>query len=167
MEKLLAQERFGFVSQKDKSFILAFDQAMGPLGYDFGGAIGSGYCWGRAMIIYSKTGVKAKKVAARIYMRDDGIVLRLFFTGIDKRRAYIENAPDHIRQVFLPGPGDCHNCPGKPQSGCGFQKSYTIGGTLIRKCSGSVFEFPDPDMEKLPDYLGLFEAFYPVRAKKA
>ena len=44
----------------------------------FGGKIGSGYCWGKYMVIYRKSGVKSENVYARIYMRDADIVLRLF-----------------------------------------------------------------------------------------
>lgn len=70
MENLLRDERFSLVSDGDKAFIASFDEEIGKLGYDSGGEIGSGYLWGRYMIIYSRTGVKARRVLARIYLRD-------------------------------------------------------------------------------------------------
>ena len=62
------------------------------------------------MIIYSKSGVKSKQVAARIYIKENGIVLRLFFNDIDKHREYIENAQDFIKNVFLGEHGNCRRC---------------------------------------------------------
>src|SRR5512146_956962 len=109
MDKLFKEERFDYVSAADKAFILAFDDKMARLGYDYGGKIGSGYCWGRHMIIYTKAGVKSKAVYTRIYLQDAGIVLRLFFNGIDKHRAFIENAPAHIKEVFTGPAADCQH----------------------------------------------------------
>jgi len=45
------------------------------------------------------------------------------------------------------------------------RKTYTIDGKQMEKCSGVVFEFYNPTMEKLGDYMGLLAEFYP--AKKA
>lgn len=78
MSSLLNEDRFDFISGDDKAFIRAFDAEITRLGYDFGDKIGSGYCWGKYMLIYTKTGVKSKNVYARIYIRDFSIVLRLF-----------------------------------------------------------------------------------------
>ena len=99
MHDLLQEGRFDFIANHDKGFILAFNDAMTNLGYDFDGRIGSGFCWGKYMIIYTKSGVKSKKVFARIYIRDESIVLRLFFSAVDKHREYIEIAPAHIKEV--------------------------------------------------------------------
>lgn len=162
MKDLLAEDRFQIISDGDKAFILAFDEQIGKLGYDAGGSIGSGYCWGRYMIIYAKTGVKEKRVAARVYIRDEGIVLRLFFSKIDAHRAYIEAAPAHIRDVFTGSHGGCNHCKDMGGGTCKFRKSYTLEGRLIEKCSGVVFEFWKPDLLKLPDYIGLLSEFYPV-----
>ncbi len=167
MRSLLSEDRFDFIVQKDKDFILSFDEAIQTLGYSCGGEIGSGYCWGKYMIIYFKTGVKAKKVAARIYLRDQGIVLRLFFHQVDDHRDYIENAPEFIKNVFMEGHGDCHRCENKPDGVCGFRKAYTINDRRIEKCSGVVFEFWEPSLEKLPGYISLLEEFYPVRNRKS
>lgn len=92
MKTLLQEERFNFISPENKAFISAFGNEISKLGYGFGGSIGSGFCWGKYMIIYSKLGVKSKKVVARIYIRENCIVLRLFLNKIDKHREYIENA---------------------------------------------------------------------------
>jgi hypothetical protein len=39
-------------------------------------------------------------VYALIYLRDEDIVLRMFFSGIDKHREYIEKGPAHIKEAF-------------------------------------------------------------------
>ncbi len=160
MRNIMLESRFGFISDSDKEFMIAFDSKMKALGYDFGGSIGSGYCWGRFMIIYAKAGVKSRKVIARIYIRADVIVLRLFFSNIDKHRAYIENAPAHIKDVFTGAHGDCTHCKNDKNGVCKFRKSYTLGGRLSEKCNGLVFEFHQPDLSKLPDYMGLLFEFY-------
>ena len=161
MAQILSEERFSIVSAADKGFILSFDKGMNELGYDFGGAIGDGYCWGKCMIIYSKTGVKSKKVIARIFIRESGIVLRLFFNDVDKHRAYIESAPEHIKSVFVNSHGDC-SCNPKKEN-CRMRKAYTIDGRRIEKCSGVVFEFWNPTAEKQADYINLLATFYPVK----
>src|SRR5512146_962452 len=98
LHEILSEEKFNFISSNNKAFIFAFDGEMARLGYDFGEKIGSGYCWGKYMLIYTKTGVKSKNVYARIYIREASIVLRLFLNGIDKHRVYIENAPACIKE---------------------------------------------------------------------
>lgn len=158
IEERLAEERFSIISEADKTFILAFSKEIAELGYDFGGNIGWGACWGRYMIIYSKVGVKSKQVAARVFIRDDHIVLRLFFNNIDKHIGYIENAPEHIKSMFAGTHGDCSCNPQKEN--CRMRKTYTMDGKRIEKCSGVVFEFHQPDLAKLPDYMGLLREFY-------
>ena len=161
----LAEKRFDIISKPDKSFILAFSDDIANLGYAFGGNIGWGACWGLYMIIYSKVGVKSKQVAARIFIRENNIVLRLFFNIIDKHAGYIENAPEHIKSVFTGAHGDC-SCNPKKEN-CKMRKTYTIDGKCIEKCSGVVFEFHQPDMAKLPDYIGLLREFYGKKANTA
>ena len=163
IEERLTEERFSIVSEPDKNFILAFSRENSALGYDYGGHIGWGACWGRYMVIYSKIGVKSKQVAARIFIRENGIVLRLFFSNIEKHARYIENAPEHIKSVFIGTHGDC-NCNPKKEN-CKMKKTYTIDGKQFEKCSGVVFEFHQPSMMKLPDYMGLLREFYEKRAK--
>ncbi len=98
MIDLLYEERFGIISDTDKGFIQAFNEKMSQLGYNFGGKIESGYCWGKYMIIYRKSGVKSDKVFARIYIRDTSIVLRLFLNAVDQHQAYIENTPPYHKR---------------------------------------------------------------------
>ncbi|MCL2059395.1 MAG: hypothetical protein FWH01_10125 [Oscillospiraceae bacterium] len=163
IEERLTEERFSIISEPDKAFILAFSKNISELNYDCGGHIGWGACWGRYMVIYSKLGTKSKQVAARIFIRDDGIVLRLFFNNVDKHTQYIENAPEHIKSVFIGTHGDC-NCSPKKEN-CKMRKTYAINGKQIEKCSGVVFEFHQPDIMKLPDYLRLLREFYGRAAK--
>ena len=161
MEEILTEERFELITDINKEFIISFNKEIENFGYSFGGGIGDGYCWGKYMIIYTKTGVKAKNVAARIFIRENGIVLRMFFNNIDKHRSYIENAPEHIREVFTGSHGDC-SCNPKKEN-CRMRKTYTINGRTIEKCSGVVFEFWSPTIEKLPDYIDLFKEFHPAK----
>ncbi|MCL1806496.1 MAG: hypothetical protein FWG31_02210 [Oscillospiraceae bacterium] len=161
MKDLLIEERFHIISNPDKAFITAFDEKIKALGYDFGGGIGDGYCWGKYMIVYAKTGVKSKKVAARIYIRENGIVLRLFLNNINKHRTYIENTPEHIKGVFAGNHGNC-GCNPKKEN-CRMRKAYTVDGRQIEKCSGVVFEFWNPTEEKLLDYMDVLTKFYPVK----
>lgn len=166
MRNIINTETFNFISDRDKAFIISFDEAINKLGYDCGLNIGNGYCWGKYMIIYSKTGAKSKKVAARIYIRDDSIVLRLFLNKIDDHRKYIENTPDYIKNVFVSSYGDCHRCKNDKNGVCKFRKSYTIDNKRIEKCNGFTFEFYSPDILKLPDYMDLLSEFYPVKRLK-
>lgn len=57
MRKQLSEEKYSFIHQKDKDFIIAFDEAMLKFGYESDGTIDNGFCWGRYMIINSKAGV--------------------------------------------------------------------------------------------------------------
>jgi hypothetical protein len=165
MKDLLREERFNFISENDREYILAFDKEMTRLGYSFGDKIGSGYCWGRYMIIYAKRGVKSKKVFARIYIRDESIVLRLFLNAIDSHREYIENSPSHIKNVFTGEHGNCQHCHNDKDGVCRFRKTYTLEDRLIEKCNGVTFEFPNPSIQKIPDYLALLTEFYPNKSR--
>ncbi len=160
MKDILSEDRFNIISDSNKTFITAFDNEIENLGYDFGGSIGDGYCWGKYMIIYTKTGVKSKNVIARIFIRENSIVLRLFFNNIDKHSAYIENTPSHIKEVFTGNHGNCSCSPKKEN--CRMRKNYTVDNKTLEKCSGVVFEFWNPTVEKLPDYIDLLKEFYPA-----
>src|SRR5512145_1477598 len=118
MNTILDEPRFSFISRADKGFIAAFDDELQKLGYGFGDKIGSGYCWGKYMLIYRKSGVKSEKVFARIYIRDTSIVLRLFLNAIDKHRAYVEKAPAHIKEVFVGEEGNCQHCHNEKEGMC-------------------------------------------------
>lgn len=163
MKAILEEERFNIVSVENKAFILAFDDEISKLGYGFRGNIGCGACWGKYMIIYSKIGVKSKQVAARIYIRENSIVLRLFLNGIDNHREYIENTKPFIKEVFTGEHGKCHHCHNDKGGICKFRKTYTLEDNYIEKCNGITFEFCEPNLERLPDYIGLLKEFYTVR----
>lgn len=165
MMNILNEPRFDFISTIDKGFIAAFDDEMQKLGYGFGDTIGSGYCWGKYMLIYRKSGVKSDKVYARIYIRESTIVLRLFLNAIDKHRDYVENAPAHIKEVFVGEHGDCQHCHNEKGGTCHFRKTYTIEDRFIEKCSGITFEFHHPSLDRLPDYLTLFTEFFPNKRR--
>jgi hypothetical protein len=165
MDTLLDEPRFDYVSTTDKAFVQAFDNEMTRLGYTHGGAIGDGFCWGRHMLIYRKQGVKSQTVYARVYLREADIVLRLFFNNIDKQRTHIEQATEHIKQVFTGPFGDCHHCHNEKDGQCRFRKTYSIDDVFIEKCNGNTFWFFKPMQEKLPDYINLFTAFYPPRKR--
>lgn len=165
MKQILKEERFDFISDDDKEFMIAFNNELTKLGYHFGGTIGSGFCWGKYMVIYTKVGVKSKKVYARIYIRGDSIVLRLFFSKIDSHREFIENTPEYIKEVFVGGYGKCSHCKDDKNGVCKFRKTYTIHNQLIEKCNGKTFEFHNPNLEKLPDYINIFTEFYSRRKR--
>lgn len=162
VKTILNEDRFNFISDEDKEFIVEFDNQISKLGYGSGGEIGSGFCWGRYMIIYSKLGVKNKQVAARIYIRDNNIVLRLYLNNIDKHSKYIENSKPYIKNVFTGEYGNCKHCHNEKNGKCKFRKVYSLDNKFIEKCNGFTFEFWEPNLEKLPDYIELLKEFYPV-----
>jgi hypothetical protein len=163
MHEILNETRFDFISAENKAFLLAFDAQMTRLGYDFGGQIGGGACWGRYMVIYRRTGVKSKDVYARVYIRDTSLVLRLFLNQVDRHRGYIEGSPACIQEVFTGPYADCEHCQNEKQGVCKFRKSYTLQGRFIEKCNGKTFEFFEPTIEKMDGYIGLFTEFYPQK----
>ena len=168
MESILKEERFDYVSEADKAFIAAFTREMERMGYEWGGNIGSGYCWGRHMIIYTKAGVKSKVVAARIYLREPNVVLRLFLNKIDQHARFIEeSAPAYIQEVFTGPRADCRHDRDDGGGKCQFRKTYTLEGRLIEKCNGETFEFHQPSVEKLPDYVALFAEFFAPKRGRA
>jgi hypothetical protein len=165
LKSLLEEERFDFISTSDKVFVSGFDEEMNRLGFGFGGKIGVGYCWGRYMLIYRKSNVKSQNVFARIYLREKGIVLRLFLNDIDKHRNFIEQSPAHIKQVFTGEHGKCQHCHNEKEGMCRFRKEYTIDGIFTEKCNGITFEFPSPKVEQLQDYIALFTEFFPGKKR--
>lgn len=167
MKNLLEDVAYSFVCSKDKEFIVAFDAEMNKLGYTCNQTIGDGYCWGRKMIIYTKAGVKSKKSFARIYLRENDLILRMYFSNVDKQRQAIEQAPDYIQQAFTGDYGACRHCHNmKEDSSCSHRKSYTIHGKKYELCDGFAFWFFSPDITRIPEYIKLFLAFYPEKAKK-
>lgn len=167
MKDLLKEEAYSFVSSKDKEFIIAFDAEMDRQGYTSSQTIGDGYCWGRKMIIYTKAGVKSKKSYARIYLREDDLILRMYFSNVDKQRQAIELAPDYIQQAFTGDYGVCKHCHNMKEDGsCSHRKSYTIHSKQYEFCDGFAFWFFSPDLARIPEYIKLFLAFYPEKGKR-
>ena len=162
MDKLLMEERFDYVSDSDKAFILAFNDEMNRLGYDFGGKIGSGYGWGKYMVIYTRAGVKSKAVYARIYIPETGIVLRLFLNKVDQHEKFIEKAPAHIKALFTAGDTLCKHDRDDENGKCrsNFRRTYTIDGQLIEQCMPTTYYISHPEIQKIQDYIALFSEFY-------
>lgn len=165
MKEILAKQEFGFMKEEDKEFILAFDAEMEKLGYTCGNEAGAGHCWGKYMIIYTKASVKSKKSYARVYIRNNDIVLRLYLSGIDKHAQEIEQAPDFIQEAFIGEFPSCDHCHEKTE--CVHQKRYAIAGKQYEICDGKAFWFFSPRVAKLPEYLKLFAMFYPAKLKKS
>ena len=171
MNDLLAHEKFSFLKEDEKQFIVSFNDKMTKIGYANDG-IQDYVVFGKYKIEYYKAGVKTKKVAARIYIRDGdekiaarwggnglGIVLRLYFTNIGKHRAYIENAPDFIKTPFVDGHSVCHGCKDK----CNRRKIYNIDGKTHTKCTDSAFMFEEPNKKNVVEYINLLTLFYPIK----
>lgn len=167
MKKKLSDPLYDFVSDNDKAFVIAFDKAMHKIGYENSG-ITPYVCFGKYKIEYSKTGLKTKKVIARFYFRDDDIVLRLYFTKIDKHIAYIENSCDFIKSSFTNDTGKCGHCDNgfNVNDSCNFRKTYTIDEQVYEKCSGNNFYFDNHDVASVPKYIELITTFYPVKKEK-
>lgn len=159
IEKQINEKEFDFISPRDKGFIVDFTQALEEMGYTYGDTIGSGFCWGKYMLIFRKASVKSKNVVARIYIRDNSIVLRLFLNNVSKHSEYLSTTPHYIKNVFVRDHGKCTHC----RDNCRFRKEYEVDGLKYEKCSGVTFEFYDPTDEKLNDFLNLFREFYPKK----
>lgn len=154
----LNEQCVDYILPHDIEFVVAFTDALEKLGYIHNG-LERGYCWGKKMIIFRKAGVKAKTVYARIYIRDNHICLRMFFNKVTKHAAYIEGCPDFIKNVFVGEYANCKHCT----EDCNHRKCYEIDGQTYEKCDGCTFEFYEPTVERLPDYLGLFCEFFPPK----
>ena len=163
IKELLATATFNFVAEKDKQFIIAFNDEMSKAGYMNNG-VQPYVVFGKYKIEYCKAGLKTKKYVARIYFRDNGIVLRMYFSDIDKSRDYIEKAPDFIKKPFIDGHSRCKGdgCKGMiVNNKCRYRKSYVIDGEPYVKCSESAFMFKKPDACNAKEYVNLLTAFYP------
>jgi hypothetical protein len=170
MEELVKEERFDFVSKENKNFILEFTEQIKSLDYDFDGNIRNGFERGNYQIIYSLNGIKdSRSISCRIFLRDDGvfvsfgkeikfsksIVLRFYFSNINKHINYIESAPIKIKELFINNSGLCKYCTEQ----CYKRKTYTINGIEMAKCA-DVFEFINPKTKEINDYVGILKEFY-------
>jgi len=151
MKDILNKKSYDCISDNDKAFIIAFDEAMNGLGYD---------CWNTGFI-YSKTGLKSKNKIAQIFISENEIKLRFYFKKINDHCTYIEKAPTHIKDAFAFEGGDCY-CDGP----CKGLRKYTIDGQLYDKCSHKMVYFNKPTIERLSDYIALFTEFYPVKGPR-
>jgi hypothetical protein len=156
----LAYKRLDYISSTDKNFIVEFDKEMRRLGFIHGKNIKISPIafWGKHMVSYSKDGLD-EKVVARIYIHNDHICIRMFLTNIDKHRAYIENSPTHIKEVFTNDYAKCRGCKGYQSKNCKYSKQYAIDGRHIQKCRDYCFIFNKPIIEKMQDYTGLLAIF--------
>lgn len=160
IKEQMAENRFDFINAEDKNFIIVFTELMEKMGYTYGAEIGSGFCWGKYMLIFRKANVKSQNVVARIYIKDNSIVLRLFFNNVTKHAAYISSASDLIKLAFIGDYGNCKHCKG---DNCKFRKDYQIDNIKFEKCNGTTFEFNNPKCENIEEYISLFKEFYPVK----
>jgi hypothetical protein len=157
---LLRDKSFDYISPENREFICAFDKEMEKRGYGAGNIIVDGICWGRNMLIYSRVGAKSPGVAARIYMKGDGISLRMFLNNVTSHSGYIANSPEIIKGVFTGKYGTCKHCKG---DNCKFRKDYKIEGVKYEKCNGVTFKFYKPTLEGLSEYVGLFDEFFALK----
>lgn len=119
------------------------------------------------MTIYTKASVKSKKSYARIYMRENDLVLRMYFSNVDKHRQAVEQAPDYIQQAFTGDYGVCGHCHNMKNDGsCSHRKSYTINGKKYELFDGFAFWFFSPELARIPEYIKLFLSFYPEKKQK-
>lgn len=164
LEQRLAEERYSFISEQDKAFIVAFDKQFEALGYDCGGTIGGDGNMEKFTIKYGKTSVKSRPCPARIHITRNGeVMLRMYFMNINKHKQYIENAPSHIKEAFTIDWGDCKSC----MPHCKSMKIYTIGEQLYNKCCHSTAFFNNPSVERLEDYMALYSEFNPRNKPKS
>ena len=164
IQEQMQEGRFDFMSACDKAFVIQMTEALAAQGYTYGDTIGDGICWGRYMLIFCKAGAKSKKVAARIYIREDSVAFRLFLSDVTSHAAFITHAPPYIQEVFVGPQGNCKHCRG---THCQFQKSYEINGVKIEKCNGETFTFANAQVEQIPDLIALFRAFYAPKRRPA
>ncbi len=170
LEKLLSDEKYTFVSPTDQAFIVAFNNAMIHAGYENNG-IQPYVVFGKYKIEYYKPGNKTKKYVARIYFREGGIVLRLYFSDIDKHRSYLEQAPDFIQKPFVDGSHRCKapGCKGliNQNGNCRYRKAYTLNGVAYQKCAEESFCFYQLDAKNAAGYAALLAEFYPNKKRTA
>lgn len=168
IEDMIQDKKYGFINKEGKDFIADFDSEMVRLGYTSNGNISNGFCWGKYMIIYTKSGVKSQKSYARIYIQENGSTcLRMYFSDVDKHREAVETAPEFIQKAFASEFGACKHCHNKKDDGsCMHRKSYTIANAAYEKCDGFTFYFTNPNSSNIPEYVKLFTAFYPERKRK-
>ena len=152
------------ISPDDQSFLRALDEGFRKLGYASDG-IQPYVCWGKYVVSYYRPGLKTKKYVSRIYLRDDGILFRMYFSNVDAHMEAVMSAPDYIRAAFTREYGRCTRCRGDKlgvNGTCLHRKSYTLFGTRYDMCDGQVFLFDERTLSAVDAYLSLLCAFYPA-----
>lgn len=153
------------LSAEERSFILAFDEAIQHEGYTSDG-IQPYVCWGKYVISYYRKGVKTKRYVARFYLRSDGLLFRMYFSDIDTHAGVIERLPEEIKATFFSEYGRCKHCDSKSnksQGKCMHRKTYSLEGRRLEMCDGLVFLFPNHSVEAVPQYIDLLRLFYPPK----
>ncbi len=153
---------FGTMSEEDKAFMLAFNDAMNRIGYSYGDRPGNGFLWGTSQFAYTRTGARNKDVVSRVYQRSHGNVVRLFLRNPDACSDYIESLPAAVKDVFTNDFGKCNHC----KDVCRHRKTYALHGIEYEKCDGITFEFRDPEVEHIPYYIQLLRLSVASKVKR-
>jgi hypothetical protein len=154
-------------SEEERAFILAFDEAIQREGYTSDG-IQPYVCWGKYVISYYRADVKTKRYAARIFLRSDGLLFRMYFSDIDAHADAIEQLPEDIKAAFFSEYGRCKHCDskaGKVPGRCMHRKTYSLEGKQFEMCDGLVFLFPNHSVEAVQQYIELLRVFYPPKSR--
>jgi len=154
IEKVLSERGIEIIPEPDKAFLLAFDEQMDRLGYDFGAVIGRGTAKEPVIINYIKCGTHSSP-AARVYVCEGRVILTLFPKKLTPHFKYIESAPAHIKEIFTAHHDNCVSCATQ----CRTHKKYAVDGRFIQKCNP--YRDLTPSLENLPDYIDLFMEFFP------
>lgn len=155
------------LSAEDRDFVLALDMAMRREGYTSDG-IQPYACWGKYVISYYRASVKAKRYVARVYLRSDGLLFRMYFSDIDRHTDTIERLPEEIKAAFHSEYGKCKHCSSKTndsQGNCTHRKTYSLDGVRHEMCDGLVFLFDNHSVQAIPQYIELLQIFYPRKKK--
>lgn len=120
------------------------------------------------MTNYKVKRLETRKLVAHVFIKEDGIFLRLFalknnvrtineregaFGHCASPRLY-RKCPPHIKKLFTVEVPACHHCNDDNGNGyCYRLGTYTVDGNVYERCIGKGFDIWDPTMEKLPDYI--------------
>ncbi len=184
MKKLMEQEKYNIISDENKAFLIALDEEMIKMGYEIYQAEDA-WNWAtnwfnaKYMINYTVIEKKPRKYAAHVFIYENGLMLRLFAikygvnslntkdkarSVINPHREYIENAPAHIKELFTIKNTDCDHTHENVNGFCWRLDTYTIDGNVYEKCTGKGFDFWNPAIEKLPDYINMLSE---INSKKS
>lgn len=70
-----------------------------------------------------------------------------------------------IKKGFNGEHGKCNHCRSGKDELCKFRKTYTLDNNYIEKCNGVTFEFCEPNLVKLTEYVNLLKEFYPIKKR--